>query len=146
MQKKLEITEPRHGWAKLVIKGQEPFDGQLSYIQNIPYDFLDIFKVYLEKNVPVALECDEEGTCFTIVLMLHEVRIIIDREESTVITPEISPVDFISDCCSEFEKYISGWASFTWLDIGQYDLVKNEAKLQKSINEIRRLLKIRLSC
>ena len=142
MEKKLEITEPKHGWSKLIIRGQEPFEGQLSYIQNLPYDFLEIFKVYLEKNVSVALECDEEGSCFTIVLMQHEVRVIIDREESTVITPDISPVDFISACCSEFEKYISGWASFTFPDIGQSDLEKNEAKLHNSINEIRRLLNI----
>ena len=48
MEKKLEITEPKHGWSKLIIRGQEPFEGQLSYIQNLPYDFLEIFKVYLE--------------------------------------------------------------------------------------------------
>ena len=146
MEKKLEITEPKHVWSKLIIRGQEPFEGQLSYIQNLPYDFLEIFKVYLEKKVSVALECDEEGSCFTIVLMHHEVRIIIDREESTVITSDISPADFISVCCSEFEKYISEWASFTFPDIGQSDLEKNEANLQNSINEIRRLLNIRLNC
>ena len=146
MEKKLEITEPKHGWSKLIIRGQEPFEGQLSYIQNLPYDFLEIFKVYLEKNVSVALECDEEGSCFTIVLIHHEARIIIDREESTVITSDISPADFISVCCSEFEKYISEWASFTFPDIGQSDLEKNEANLQNSINEIRRLLNIRLNC
>lgn len=146
MEKKLEITEPKHGWSKLIIRGQEPFEGQLSYIQNLPYDFLEIFKVYLEKNVSVALECDEEGSCFTIVLMHHEVRIIIDREESTVITPDISPADFIFVCCSEFEKHISEWASFTCTEIRQDDLEKYEANLQNSINEIRRLLNIRLSC
>ena len=128
MEKKLEITEPKHGWSKLIIRGQEPFEGQLSYIQNLPYDFLEIFKVYLEKNVSVALECDEEGSCFTIVLMHHEVRIIIDREESTVITSDISPADFISVCCSEFEKYISEWASFTFPDIGQSDLEKKRSQ------------------
>ena len=142
MEKKLEITEPKHGWSKLIIRGQEPFEGQLSYIQNLPYDFLEIFKVYLEKNVSVALECDEEGSCFTIVLMNHEVRIIIDREEPTVITPDISPADFISVCCSEFENHILEWASFTCPDTGQSDLEKNEAKLHNLINEIRRLLNI----
>ena len=146
MQKKLEITAPKHGWSKLIIRGQEPFEGQLSYIQDIPYVFLDIFKVYLEKKVPVALECDEEGSCFTIVLMRHEVRIIIDREESTVITPDISSFDFISACCSEFERHISEWARFTCPEIGQYDLKINEAKLHNSIVEIRRLITIRLTC
>ena len=143
MQNKLEITEPKHGWAKLIIKGEEPFEGELSYIQNIPYDFFEIFKVYLEKKVPVAIECDEEGSCFTIVLMHHEARIILDREESTVITPDISPVDFISACCSEFEKHISEWARFIYFEIDQHTLEKNIAKIQKSIDDIRGLINSR---
>ena len=146
MQKSLEITAPEHGWAKLIIKGIEPFEGNLSYIQDIPHDFLDTFKVYLEKNVPVAIECDEEGSCFTIVLMYHDVRIIIDREESTVITPDISAVEFISACCSEFEKHISEWASFTCPEIGQLEIDKNRVKLQNSINDIRRAIIRRQGC
>ena len=121
---------------------------------NTPRDFVElpsqfmenyayIFKVYLEKKVPVALECDEEGTCFTIVLMNYEVRIILDREESTVITPDISPIDFISACCSEFEKHISEWARFIYFEIDQHTLEKNIAKIQKSIDDIRGLINSR---
>ena len=114
----IRITKPKHGWAYIYIQEDKKiiFTGSLSYIDNVLNIFLDTFITYLTTKTPVALEFDEEGTSFTIILMHDSIRIVSDRQVSKVDTFYMDPIQFITEICKELNKNLDEWIRFNYFD------------------------------
>ena len=115
----VEIDQPKYGWSSIRIQDSTDgtsFTGSLSYIENILTMFLDAFITYLTTKTPVAIEFDEEGTNFTIIILPDSIRVISDREITKVDTFYICPTRFIEDVCEAFKQNLDDWIRFPYLD------------------------------
>lgn len=136
----VSIGKPKHGWAHLHIedcKGQT-FDGALSYIQDIFYDFLHAFHTHLTEHHPVAIFVDEEGPEFTMVISEFHIDIIYeeDAESTELIRFHIDAEDFIGACIRDFQANIKEWETFCYDE----DYPPTEEVLAKEHRMIKEIL------
>ena len=135
------IEKPEHGWSSIKIEDStQSFEGSLSYVDAVLDNFLDAFIVYLENRVPVAIECDEEGTEFTILIFHNCIRVMIDREETSVRTFFFFFLEFIKGVCLEFIKNLDAWLEFDC--ITQDDLIQVHLHQQRKAKYLLKFSKI----
>ena len=136
------IEKPEHGWSSIKIEDStQSFEGSLSYVDAVLDNFLDAFIVYLENRVPVAIECDEEGTEFTILIFHNCIRVMIDREETSVRTFLTPPNEFMSAVCFEFVRNLDDWIEFDFMLMDEPS--GTHIKEQKNEEYVQKLLKVR---
>ena len=144
----LTIDKPKYGWSKLTIQCHgKDCNIALSYIDDIALYFLNKFLDYLE-NVENAedtlvLTIDEEGNTKKIIADVYQTYII-DEGTETLFVSDLSVLQFISICISEFKKNLSDWADFAIFDEFETNYktkVKNKEKeLETKIQIISKML------
>ena len=142
------IEKPAHGWSSITIQEGDSvifsatFKGLLSYLDDILTMFLDTFITFLTTKTPVAIECEEEGSNFIIVILHDCIRVIVDRESTTVETFYIQAKDFIEETCEELNKNLDDWVRFTYLDESdEVNFARDKAFAMSKLETIKRKLK-----
>lgn len=112
----ITISKPKHGWSTLTIPCEnETCNISLSYIQNIPFYFLDTFINYLNDvnntDDTMILNIDEEGNTKKIIVDAYRTYII-DEASKHLYVSEMDFLQFMRECIEEFEKNIEKWSEF----------------------------------
>jgi hypothetical protein len=102
------ITNSRFGWCDFKIG---TFEGNPSYLTDVPVDLLDAFLDYREKGMGVAW-FDEEGSMFTFVLNPYSAFIIEERETSILHEISQNIDDLEEELIEDIEANLAGWTEF----------------------------------
>ena len=109
----IKLDKPEAGRSAIILKddnGNE-FYGILSATQDVAWEFVNAFKLYVSEGQQVAVTFDEVDTEFTIVCSECHIYVIIDRDELSVVRIKISSKDFIKGVLAEITENLDAWAS-----------------------------------
>ena len=145
MQKfELHINKPAFGWSGIYIKDEQGqvFQGSLSYVDNVMYDLLHACQIYLQEDVRTAVEFDEEGTSYVIVIDPLYIRVMVYRDTEYMLRLWVDDDEFIESVCDEFEANLDDWVRFCYLaEEDEENFESDKAKYIAQIAVIRGLLK-----
>ena len=142
---KINITKPLAGWSSIIVNDNaSEFIGSLSYIDPVPFIFLDIIKSFLQTGQKQQFEFDEEGTAF--IMTLENEQLSFTRENKNTNNTTIFDVEAKEVCnqiITEIEKNLNDWAEFD--AVGQTseefiaEVEENKSLLLSKIEEIKKL-------
>lgn len=103
------FTKPKNGWTDILLGD---FEGLGSYIQDVPVEVMEACISALEKNEPIELHFDEEGSEFTLTAS-NETKIIAQGYYG----PETYEVKLSRDALAreiraDMEKYFEDWVEW----------------------------------
>lgn len=129
------FSKPKYGWTHVSI-GE--FEGEASYITEVPIDVLDAFIDYYKLHKNICVDFNEEGSTFVLVVSSDiDIFVISEREQITTYKIDMSVDELANEIINDFEQDIKGWEYFT------YEYRKLEVK--SKLNELKRLVKIKKS-
>lgn len=130
----LEIE--KYGWAKIYIgENGSIFIGDASYLSDVPLDFLEAFKLYVDNGKIPVIKCDEEGSEFIIVVDDITTYIISEREKTECFSWEISCENFIRQIITDIELQLDGVADFMCEEDGKEERKEKIISLVSYIKE-----------
>ena len=119
----LILTHPKYGWATVNLNS---FKGNVSYLNDIAFEWLKALKVAIENKTVATLYGDEEGSDFYIVLDDYYGFVIVNRDKLETIEIDYGLIDFAQELCNAIRTDLKGWARFC--DYDYYDLSEAEKK------------------
>lgn len=127
------FSKPEYGWTHVSI-GE--FEGEASYITEVPIDVLDAFIDYYKLHKNICVDFDEEGSTFVLVISSYvDIFVISEREQVITYKIDMNVDELANEIISDFEKYIKDWEIFT------YGFEKLE--VERKVNELKQLVKNR---
>lgn len=127
------FSKPEYGWTHVSI-GE--FEGEASYITEVPIDVLDAFIDYYKLHKNICVDFDEEGSTFVLVISSYvDIFVISEREQVITYKIDMNVDELANEIISDFEKYIKDWENFT------YGFEKLE--VERKVNELKQLVKNR---
>lgn len=110
----IKLDKPEAGRSAITLKddNRNEFYGILSSTQDVAWEFVNAFKLYVSEGQQVAVTFNEVDTEFTVVCSKCHIDVIIDRDELSVVRIKISSKDFIKGVLAEITENIDAWASF----------------------------------
>lgn len=107
------LLKPWAGWCHIDIG---KFHGSASYLTDVPMQFLDSFELYFSNWATPAINFDEEGSNFIIIVEEYRTYIISERAGTKLYKIEVDREDFIKsivgDIEDNFEEFVK-WDAFT---------------------------------
>ncbi len=108
------ISNPKCGWCKFELNN---FVGNPSYLTNVPLDLLEAFVNFWNNSAAIAVNFDEEGTEFTLVINSNSIFIIEERdEEPNLIYIENYVENLTLELIKDIESDYEGWVNFITSD------------------------------
>lgn len=92
----LILSHPKYGWATVNLNS---FKGNVSYLNDIAFDWLKALKVAIENKTVATLYGDEEGSDFYIVLDDYYGFVIVNRDKLETIEIDYGLIDFAQELC-----------------------------------------------
>jgi len=140
------ISNPKYGWCDFTLGG---FNGNPSYITDVPLDLLDAFINYYNKGYGVAT-LDEEGYEFLLVLNRYNLGVYVLSDRVT--DPEnelwnlydfssLSIDDLAKELIFDIENDFLGWVHFLTSSDEVEEMVNYACVLSEQLKALKKLVK-----
>lgn len=131
------ISNPKHGWCNFSLG---TFNGNPSYLTNVPVDLLQAFIDLHTKGCGCAW-CDEEGTEFTFVVTPYLMFIIEEKDRPILYDFSDVRVDKVQEeLIKDIQSNITAWSEFI-TDDNSDEVKKNFRAIINKIVELQGLNK-----
>ena len=134
------ISNPKHGWCSFNMGN---FEGNPSYLTDVPLDLLDAFINYFKIGYGVVV-FDEEGTSFTLVLEKYNSNIFIieEREERLLhIFDDLVVKNLVEELVDDVENDIDKWSDFITSDNVE-DIQHHKEDLIQRLGTLKKLFRL----
>ncbi|WMI81474.1 hypothetical protein [Anaerotignum sp. MB30-C6] len=129
------FSKPSNGWTDVVIS---EFEGQASYLTDVPMDCLKGCIFALKNKVPFSFFFDEEGSECIITSHGEYTYILHELDQTQVYKLELPFLALAKEIAQDIEAYLDEWINwFTYLE--EEDLERTEA-LKNGLVELKELL------
>ena len=135
MENKHILNKGNSGWCSVKI---DEFSGSASYVTDVPMDFLNAFKIFIDTGAIPVVFCDEEGSEFRIIVEEFYTYIISEREDAKLIVVEMDRREFVDTILSDIEGELD-WFAVEFAD----DITDENDVLQRKINILTTIQYIR---
>ena len=133
------ISNPKHGWCSFKLGD---FQGNPSYLTDVPLDLLDAFIDYYTRGYGVAV-FDEEGSFFTLVLTRYNWGIFLIEEKNDSVLYDFSDMNsdiLAKELVSDIENDLNGWTvEFVAYD-DQEEIAQHRNEIRQRIAKLKKLI------
>lgn len=133
------ISNPKHGWCNFKLGD---FQGNPSYLTDVPVDLLDAFIDYYTRGYGVAV-FDEEGSFFTLVLTRYNWGIFLIEEKNDSVLYDFSDIDsdnLAKELVSDIENDLNGWTVEFVVDDDQEEIAQHRNEIRQRIAKLKKLM------
>lgn len=134
------LSKPEHGWSTVTI---EDFEAPVSYLVDVPFDWLRTCINGLKYHTPIALHIDEEGVDDLITSYWFGTYIIVqdwNEEETFHSYEETNYIDIAYMLYQDIKNYFEEWVNWSPFEDRPDDIVRRRKELQLLLDEIKQLL------
>ena len=129
------LSKPENGWTVFTLGD---FEAEVSYLVDIPFDWLISCKNALKHNIPLSFFLELEGETCLVTSYGYDTHIIINRRDDGYQLKTVHNVNFmdVSDMLlKDIRLYFDDWV--TWYDFEQTeaDFARRRAALKALIEE-----------
>ncbi len=133
------ISNPKYGWCNFKLGD---FEGNPSYLTDVPVDLLNAFIDYHTKGCAVAW-FDEEGTEFSLVLTPYSLFIIEEKDKPILHDfSEIEMTNLEKDLIEDIESDLYGWQNF-YTDDDPEELNQHRTEILQKIAILKKYMKVK---
>lgn len=134
------LSKPEHGWSTVSF---EDFEAPVSYLVDVPFDWLRTCINGLKYNTPIALHIDEEGIDDLITSYWFGTYVIVqdwDDKETLHTYEEINYIDIAYMLYQDVKLYFEDWVHWSPFEDRPDDIIRRRKELQQLLDEIKQLL------
>jgi len=129
------LSKPKSGWSEFTLGD---FKTCVSYLVDIPFDWLISCKNAMKHNIPVSFFLELEGEECIVTSYNARTHIVISDEEDEYMLKTVCDVDFIdlsAMLLEDIKKFFDDWVKWNPYEQTQEDFTRRQAALKELVEE-----------